>query len=167
MLFNNIYLICKYKFSYCVKPDDASPMSFCSNVDLSFQPSPCMFSHQIKLNMGKPGLLILTPKGLSLTFFSECGGKYQHHLLFSPVNSAACLTQPCFRLPHLGQLQILQIPGNYSEIQCLLPCLQLKYSSASLHLMSQLLSFSLSLTNVTFILEICCDCQDCCLSLFF
>lgn len=101
------------------------PIFFCSNVDLSFQPSPCMFSHQIKLNMAKTGLLILPPKGLSLTFFFECGGKYQHHLLFSPVNSAACLTQPCFRLPHLGQLQILQIPCSYSEIQHLLPCLQL------------------------------------------
>lgn len=71
-VFYQRYFICKYKFGYCIKPNDASPVSFCSNLDLSLEPSPYMFSQQFKLNMANLGLLILTPKGLSLTSFSEC-----------------------------------------------------------------------------------------------
>lgn len=81
------YFICKHKLGYCAEPSDASSV-LSSNLDLSLQPSPCMFSQQLRLSVAKPGLLILTPRGLSLTSFSESWAKYQHHLLFSPVNSA-------------------------------------------------------------------------------
>lgn len=114
----------------------------------------------------KPGLLILTPRGLSLTSFSESWAKYQHHLLFSPVNSAflAC----CFFYGHTqGNSRSCRILLTYSEIQHLLSHWEFKPSPASLHLVSQLLSFASSLTNLTFIFKIHRDCQDCCLSLFF
>lgn len=66
--FYESYFIYTFKFGYCVKPNDASP-DICSNLDLSLQPSPYTFSQQFKLNVAKPGLLILTPKDLSLTSF--------------------------------------------------------------------------------------------------
>lgn len=114
----------------------------------------------------KPGLLILTPRGLSLTSFSESWAKYQHHLLFSPVNSA--FLAYCFFYGHTqGNSRSCRILLTYSEIQHLLSHWEFKPSPASLHLVSQLLSFASSLTNLTFIFKIHRDCQDCCLSLFF
>lgn len=73
-------------------------VSFCPNLDLSVQRSPYTFSQQFKLNVAKPDLLILTPKGLSLISFSECRGKYPHHLIFSPVNSVAFFDSTVFSL---------------------------------------------------------------------
>lgn len=138
------------------------------NLDLSLHPSPCMFSQQLQLSVAKLGLLILTPRGLSLTSFSESWAKYQHHLLFIPVNSAAFLTQWCVLIatPRVT-LDLAEFFSPALKMQHLLSHWELKPSPASLHLVSQLLSFSLSLTNLTFIFEIHRDCKDCCLSSFF
>lgn len=126
-----------------------------------------MFSQQLRLSVAKPGLLILTPRGLSLTSFSESWAKYQHHLLFSPVNSAFSTHWFFFDGHTQGNSRSCRILLTCSEIQHLVSHWELKSSPASLHLVSQLLSFALSLTNLTFIFEIHRDCQDCCLSLFF